>query len=182
MKPALLSAGVLAAALSVGASPGRAADLDYGPLPSDRYSSAYEDPRYRDIYGSGPPPAYGQQYDQAVPPPPVPAPPVYSYKDGPGYPPPRYAEAYPDDRYGNGCLPRSEIRRRLVTEGWRDFHDLEIRDNSAVVRARRPSGDLYRLKVDRCTGDIVKASLLERGGYGPYAYNPGPRRWDRPYY
>lgn len=180
MKPALLSAGVLAAALSVGASQGRAADLDYGPLPSDRYSSAYEDPRYRDIYGSGPT-TYDQRYYQPAPPP-GPVPPGYVYGNGPGYPPPRYAEAYPDDRRADGCLPRSEIRRRLVNEGWRDFHDLEFRDESAVVRARRPSGDLYRLKVDRCTGDIIKAALIERSNYGPYAYDQGPRRYERPYY
>jgi hypothetical protein len=185
MRPALLSAGLLAAALSVGASSGRAADLDYGPLPSDRYSSAYEDPRYRDIYGSGSTTPYEQRYYQPTPPP-APVPPAYVYQgDARGYPPPspQYAQGYPNARYGNTeCLPRSEIQRRLLNEGWRDFHDLDFRDDVAVVRARRPSGDLYRLKVDRCSGDIVKAGLIERGGYGPYAYDSGPRRQERPYY
>lgn len=178
MKRILLRAGLLAAALAAGAAPARAADLDYGRIPTDRYSSAYEDPRYRDLYAD-PPRAYSHApapYYRGEPPPPVP--PAYVYRDPPPY---RYSEAPPSDwRYRNGCVPREEIKRRLVNEGWGDFQDLELLGNVARVNARRPSGDLFALKVDRCTGDIVGSRLIARGGHGPYAYDNGSR-WSRPY-
>ena len=50
MKATMLAAGICAAVVSAGATIARAADLDYGRVP-DRYSGAYEDPRYRDLYG-----------------------------------------------------------------------------------------------------------------------------------
>lgn len=154
MKSMTLAAGALAATLVTGAQGARAADLDYGRVPYDRYSSAYEDPRYADIYGRAP----------------APVPPGYVYRDH------RYAEPLPprfayEDAPRPGCIPREEIKRRLVGEGWRDFYDLELRGDQAKVKARRPSGDLYVLRVDRCTGEIANARLLERGSHGPYAYD-----------
>ena len=53
MKRTSLAAGAFAAALVAGVIPAFAADLDYGRAPTDRYSSAYEDPRYRDLYRRG---------------------------------------------------------------------------------------------------------------------------------
>jgi hypothetical protein len=189
MKAMVLAAGVLAAALGIGASRSDAADLDYGRAPLDRYGSAYEDPRYRDLYGRDPvPPRYSYEQRYYKVPSPVPTPPGYVYRDNdayrPGYPEPRrYSYADPGDwRHHNGCVPREEIKRRLVEEGWRDFHDLELRNSIATVRARRPSGDLYDLRVDRCTGEVVNATLIQRGGYGPYADDSGRRYYQRPYY
>jgi hypothetical protein len=184
MKALPLTASLLAAALLLGARPIAAADLDYGygPVP-DRYASAYEDPRYRDLYAPEPPPAY--RYEPrpyvAVPRPHVPVPPGYVYGDrGPD----RFAEWGPDDdwRYGTGCLPRREIKRRLIEEGWHDFHDLDIARSVARVKARRPNGDLFVLKVDRCNGDVLRADVIERYGPGPYAWRGEPRRYERPYY
>lgn len=178
-------AAALAVALVAGAGAALAADLDYGRVPSDRYSGAYEDPRYRDLYG--PETRYDQRYYR--PQHPVPVPPANVYREPDHYrpypEPRRYSQAEPDDwRYRGGCLPREEIRRRLVEEGWREFHDLELRNGYARVRARRPSGDLYDLKVDRCSGEVVKADVIQRGGYGPYAQDHGPRYYPnpRPYY
>ena len=52
----------------------------------------------------------------------------------------------------------------------------------ATVHARRPSGRLFVLAIDRCSGEIVSAEPLEgRAAIGPYAYGPPPRRWDRAY-
>lgn len=175
-----LTAGVLAVALTASAG-AKAADLDYGRVPTDRYSSAYEDPRYRDLYAPEPR-DHGYDY-RAVPPPPIP--PAYVYRDNP---PPYRDHRFSDYRYGyngNGghCVPREEAKRRLINEGWRDFHDLELRNDIAKVRARRPNGDLYDLKIDRCSGEIVNSHFLQRG-YGPYAYDnghPGPSRWERTY-
>lgn len=181
MKALPLSASLLAAALLLGARPVAAADLDYGygPVP-DRYASAYEDPRYRDLYAP-PPPIYRHEPRPyvAVPPPPGPVPPGYVYGA-----PDRFAGWGPDDdwRYGSGCLPRREIKRRLLDEGWHDFHDLEIARSSARVKARRPNGDLFELKVDRCNGDILRADAIGRYGPGPFAWQGEPRPYGRPYY
>src|SRR5690606_20110075 len=142
----------------------------------------YDDPRYRDLYGPSRP------YAEAPPTyyRPAPTPPGYVYRDRPyesyaPYPAPRrysYAEPYAPPPVARGCLHREEIKRRLVEEGWRDFRDVELRPDSVRVHARRPSGDLYVLRVDRCTGDIVNSRLLERGQYGPYAYDSAPRRYE----
>jgi hypothetical protein len=180
MKALPLSASLLAAALLLGARPVAAADLDYGygPVP-DRYASAYEDPRYRDLYAPAPPPAYRYQPRPYAP---GPVPPGYVYRD---HAPDRFAEWGPGDdwRYGPGCLPRHEIKERLVAEGWRDFYDLEIARSFARVKARRPNGDLFALKVERCNGQVVRADLLERYGAGPYAWQGQPRPYEtRPYY
>lgn len=180
MKALPLTASVLAAALLLGARPVAAADLDYGYGPGpDRYSSAYEDPRYRDLYAPEPPPAYRPAPGPYVAvPPPGPVPPGYVYRG-----PDRFAEWGPDDgRYGAGCLPRHEIKRRLVDEGWRDFHDLDVARSVARVKARRPNGELFSLKVDRCSGEVVRADVIERYGPGPYAWRDEPRRYERPYY
>ena len=183
MKALPLTAGLLAAALLLGARPLAAADLDYGHVPvPDRYSSAYEDPRYRDLYGPEPRPAYRfESRPYVAAPPPGPVPPGYVYRDPA---PDRFAGWGSDDewRYGAGCLPRREIKRRLVDEGWREFHDLDVARNVARVKARRPNGDLFTLKVDRCNGEIIRADLIERYGAGPYAWRDEPRRYERPYY
>jgi hypothetical protein len=167
MKSMLLAAGVLAA-VAANVPSARAADLDYGQ--PDRYSSPYDDPRYRDLYGE--PPRYSERYEykehghKPVPP--------YAYKDAD---PPRFAENY---GYNRDCLPRHEIRYRLQSEGWNDFHALEVRPDIALLRARRPNGDTYDLKVDRCTGHVVSTRLIDRYVPGPYAH--GPRRWSRPFF
>ncbi|MDX2159597.1 MAG: hypothetical protein SFW09_24085 [Hyphomicrobiaceae bacterium] len=184
MKALSLSAGVLAAALAIAAMPAAAADLDYGYVPPpDRYGSAYDDPRYRDLYGPEPAPPRVYSYAPRPvepryydPPPPGPVPPGYVYGD-------RYAERPPGDdwRYADGCVPRREIKRRLVEDGWSEFHDLDARGTVARIKARRANGDLFTLKVDRCTGDILRADLLERHGIGPYADRGGPPPYGRRY-
>jgi hypothetical protein len=181
MRSLVLAAGLMAAVVTTGA---RAADLDDGP-PPDRYGSAYDDPRYADIYKypQGPgyaPPPYASPY--AGPPPyaaPIPRERVYREGDDYAYPPARrYSYAQPVPPYAGHCLPREVIKNKLIHHGWGDFHDGDLRGDVAVVHARRPSGRLFLLKIDRCSGDVLSARPLE-GGYGPYAY--GPRRWERFY-
>jgi hypothetical protein len=174
MKALSLSATLLAAAVAVTTLPAFAADLDYRVVPGpDRYGSAYDDPRYRDLYGPEPrvytyrPQPYEPRYEV---PRVAPVPPGYVYRD-------RYAE-----RYAEGCLPRREIRRRLHEDGWTEFHDVELRGETARMQARRRNGDLFALKVDRCSGDVLKAELLERVGPVPYADRGGPYRYERRYY
>jgi hypothetical protein len=172
MKSVLLAAGMLAV-VAAGAPAVRAADLEYGP--GDRYSSPYDDPRYRDLYGPSPRTAERYTYEERAYRPPVP--PYNVYRDDGYAPPRRYTEDY---RFGVQCLPRHEVRRRLSEEGWVEFHDLELRPDVAILRARRPNGDLYDLRIDRCTGTVVHARPLEHAVPGPFAY--GPRRWSRRYF
>jgi hypothetical protein len=192
-----LAAGVLAAALVVGGASARAADLDYDQGPRDRLSSAYEDPRYRDLYGPEPGPHPVKPPHYAYDPVPPRVPPAYVYREpdrdrGRYRPSPEERHADPRDyrpeyryrdeprRYGETCVPRDEIRRRLVDGGWREFRDLELRGDLASVHARRPSGDLYELRIDRCTGEVADTRLLDRADPGPYASQD--RRDRRPYY
>jgi len=184
MRILLLAAGVLAAAVSTGA---RAADLYDGP-PGDRYGSAYDDPRYADIYKYPPPRHHAPpRYVEVPPPPPYAGPPVprervwrdeYGYEPKYGPPPRRYS--YADPAYG--CVPKDEIKERLLRRGWHDFHDAQLHGEIATVHARRPSGRLFELGIDRCTGEIVSAVPLEPRRFGPFAYEAPPRRWERPYY
>jgi hypothetical protein len=161
MKRLVLAAGLLAALFATGA---RAADLDD---PYEKYSSPYADPRYADIY----------KYPRSAPPP-VPPGHVYRHYDDDDDDrwPRRYAHADPRDRY---CVPRREIKHRLKDTGWHDFHDVDLRGELAIVRARRPSGRLFELTIHRCSGEIVDAQPLRSKHFGPYAY--GTRRWGPPY-
>ena len=120
-------------------------------------------------------------------------PPSGSYKDDPLPPPAAPPRRYSEDR--SGCTPRHIIRDRMVGKGWHDFQPAELRGDIAVVRARARSGDMYVLKVHRCSGDIVDSWPVDRrpesttvyssyepyyygryyGGYRPYRY--GRRHW-----
>jgi hypothetical protein len=171
MSQRVLAASLIAAVQLAGASAGSAADLypPYGSSKDDRY---HEDQRHGDIYKHPPPgPYYAEPRDYEPP----------TYRPGRPFPrdyngylepfprPPRFAEYHPP-REGH-CVPRHEIKRELYREGWSDFHDIEIRGEVALLRARRPDGRLFDLKIDRCSGEIVHA----RPAYGDPIY-AGPRR------
>jgi hypothetical protein len=179
MRTWILAASLLAAAVGAASTTASAADLDEGP-PPDRYGSVYDDPRYADIYRRperpfGTPPPYA-----------VPIPRERVYRDHHVDEPLPYARphrhAYDQSRagYGAQCVPREVIRDRLTRHGWHDFHDGALNGNVAVVRARRPSGQLFELTIERCSGEIVSAYPLERRAFGPFAYGPRPW-WQRPY-
>ena len=158
MRSLVLAAG-LAVAMSTAAA---AADLGDGPR-GDR--GAYDDPRYADVYRYPDRPPYARDRDD---------------DDDDDYRPYRRHYSYAD-RDRDNCVPREQIKRRLLGDGWHDFHDPDLRDDLANVRARRPSGRLFELTIDRCSGEIVDARPLEPRAYGPYAYGPPPRRWERRY-
>ncbi len=162
-------------------------------------SSPYDDPRYGDIYQHpAPPPRYAEpRYVEPrvaepryVEPPRYIEPPRYAepryepprkyYEEVPAVPHNRYGYLEPmnprsDYRGGPGCVPQGEIKRALINEGWIDFRDLQLRGDVAKVQARRPNGQLYVLKVDRCSGEIVHSRPLH-DGRAPYAY---PDRYSR---
>lgn len=186
----LLGAAGSAALAALSSATAWSADLNYYD-PPQKYGSAYDDPRYADLYGRSPPPPpappipekryYGEGYGRDYGRVPIPREPVYrDYDERPPYEG-RYAEAPPRQRiYGArpGCAPKDEVRYRLEQEGWTGFHDAQIaNDNTAYVKARRQNGRLFALTVDRCSGDIIAARPLEPRGL-PYA----DRRFDRNYY
>lgn len=164
-------AAIFGAVNIVAAVPVSAADLDQGYS----YGSAYDDPRYSDIYRhpAPPPPRYAAPY---------PSPPVYRdyygeerYAAPATAPPPYYggpAPQYEGDRYQGdrhqgdrrsrvACLPHDEIRDRLRDQGWHSFQDPEVVGDVGHIRARRPSGRMFELTIDRCSGQILNSQPLE---------------------
>jgi hypothetical protein len=176
MRSWLLAAGLLAAAVS----PARAADIDGVPPPpnSGPYGYYYDDPRYP----KAPPPSYydddDDDDDRFRGPPPARK---YSHVPPPKYavPPPKYGAPPP----GKTCVRSEQVRERLTSQGWHDFHDGQpVGQSLATMRARRPNGQLFELTLHRCTGEIVEARPLQLRPFGPYAYRQpygpyGPWRW-----
>jgi hypothetical protein len=73
------------------------------------------------------------------------------------------------------CAPRWQIRNRLQARGWSNFERLAVRPRVVVLRAERPDGRPYVLKLDRCSGHILAERPARFRGYG--FYGPGPRRY-----
>ncbi len=64
---------------------------------------------------------------------------------------------------GDCRMPR-EIRRNLQQQGWWDFHGLRRAGDDFVVRARRPNGAVYQLRIEGCRGQVIDAEPLGGGG------------------
>lgn len=115
--------------------------------------------------------------------------PPRSYKDDDVAPAPRrYSDAplpgprhYREERYEppvgyrHGCTPRREIRRALMEDGWFDFSGLELRGDVALIHARRDNGRVFALKLDRCTGRVLRAEVISPPDHGRWV--AGPRRF-----
>jgi hypothetical protein len=183
-----LAAGIIAVFQWAGTVPSGAADL-YSPYDPPRAEAPEEEGPYRGLYRLPPPPPYvGPRYGE-----PRYGKPPYGE---PRFAEPPYREPYPPRRYadrdedsygprelyrgeppygfrpperGVECLPRREIRRALRQEGWGDFELIELRGDIAILQATRPSGRLFVLKVDRCSGHIVDVRPAEEEG-GRYAW------------
>lgn len=165
MKAWMAAAGLI---ILAGAGSAKAADLGEGPPPPP-YDQRYDGQRYGETYRAPPPPV-AEEED------------VYEERYGGD----RYAEGRP------GCVPRREIGRDLARDGWGEFSRPHVAGSMVMVRARRPDGRLFALRIDRCTGQVLHARAIEdipppyaRGyayrsprdyGYG-YGHGYGPRRW-----
>ena len=92
-------------------------------------------------------------------------------------------EGHPGDGYGHRgpghfdlwrarasgyCLYPRQIRRRLRHRGWRGFRVIRHTPRFAIVRSHR-YGEPFRLKVDRCSGELVRAR--------PAFHRRGHRYW-----
>jgi hypothetical protein len=181
MKITLIAAGALAAATFAAAPEASAKSLQFGltiggqngyiqisgPGPNNGAKSRTKSHKnYR--YGNGN--GYGYGYGQG-----------YGYGGGYGG---GYGQGY---NRGNGygqahngnfnlkrarakgyCLYPNEIRRRLRRQGWNGFNIKKIKPRFTIVKSSY-YGARYRLKIDRCTGQILKAKAI--GGHGGYRYN-----------
>jgi len=181
----LIRSFVIAATATLGlavALPAHAADLDNGYRPEKPYAGGpYDDPRYGDIYRvPTPPPRYAAPYppyrdERYVPP----GPPPYAGPP-PGSPP--YAGPPPrlryEERYGAACLPREAIREQLASRGWGDLHGVQVDGPVTHVRARRPSGRLFELTLDRCSGQVLQVEPVDHRSADARGWGPG---WDYGY-
>jgi hypothetical protein len=156
MKPLLAAAIMAGLAWS---APAAAADLGY-----DENGVPYE--------------TVGQSYDEDYP---VPSATVEDSYVEPG----QDAEDYFDDEgrgyapsfrkhkrwHAGECLTRRGLRANLINQGWRDLRGIAADPDVVGLTATRPNGLVYRLKIDRCSGVILAAYLLDQGGNGgAYAY------------
>lgn len=73
-----------------------------------------------------------------------------------------YGSSLKDGNYASRCLGRWQIEESLVQQGWRDFRGLELAPDVVGVTASRPNGLTYRLKIDKCSGVILAANLLDQ--------------------
>jgi hypothetical protein len=134
----LAAASAVAASLFATTLPASSADL-YAPP----YGSTYEEPTYGDVYEDEAP-RYGR----------------YAGRDeafDPSYGSPRYGA-----RRGE-CVPRKIAHARLRADGWHDFGDFLARGNVVLMHARGPSGRLFDLTIDTCSGEIVATRPLDEG-------------------
>lgn len=166
------STSILAAMLALavaGTAPASAADM-----------SPYDDPRYSDIYGQHRPQTRYAEPQYAPPPPPI----YREERYAPPPPPPPHYQAprqYGQDYSRSGCVPRQVVRDQLESRGWHDFHDPHPVGNVVHIRARRPSGRLFDLTLDRCSGQVLNMEPLDHRA----AQAPPPdwyhrdRRYDR---
>ena len=60
------------------------------------------------------------------------------------------------------CLNRKQIRRRLNRQGWLGFHDMRTRRGAFTGNAWRRNGHEYKLRVERCSGEILRAKHVGR--------------------
>lgn len=98
-----------------------------------------------------------------------------SYKDSGYLEPMNRSPRYADQpwRGRQGCTPRWQIRQAILEDGWRDIRRLRVLPNVVVIRARRPDGQAFDLKLDRCTGAIVARRPSFIGRF--YGERDGPR-------
>lgn len=82
----------------------------------------------------------------------------------------RYANSH--DWHSDRCVPRQLIKRELLADGWNEFYGLELQGKHALIYARRPSGRLFHLSIDRCSGQIVKARPADTGYGRKFASHP----------
>ena len=158
MKKALIIAGALVASTLAGTVDASAKDMKLGLTIAG--PNGY-------IQISGPGPHHGSKHGHRG----------YGYKGykpyrgGPGY---GYRQPRPGQFYGHRnwrrsrCMQPNEIRHMLRYQGWHGFRVKKLTPGIAIIHSNR-HGMRYRLKLNRCTGEMIRVKPLG-GGYGPRGY------------
>jgi hypothetical protein len=74
------------------------------------------------------------------------------------------------------CLPGWQVKKRLIAQGWTDFHLKTYGPNVAVIAATRAhTGRAFILRVDGCTGETL--SSVPSGNRHFSDGRPKPRRY-----
>lgn len=152
---------LLAAAIATGlamSAPVHAADLGYDENGDPYVTIGQEDP------GSYPVPS--ANVDDIYVEPGAPTSDVYFDEGQSGYAP-AYRRHHRRD--AGACLSRRGLRANLMGQGWRDLRGVAADPDVVGLTASRPNGLVYRLKIDRCSGVIIAAYLVDQGGGGAYA-------------
>ncbi|MEO0670999.1 MAG: hypothetical protein AAFU50_03015 [Pseudomonadota bacterium] len=143
----------------------------FGDSKHNGYSYDDRRERYAERRHKYPDPAYEPEAEYRH------APPKYDRGDYERHAPRYGARRYSD--YAGDCLPRRVIIRRLLRKGWRAFTPVRLNRRVAVVEADNSNGDRYRLRVNRCSGHIIrKRAIYARNydrGYDRFA---GRRRYN----
>jgi hypothetical protein len=63
------------------------------------------------------------------------------------------------------CMYPNQIRRMLRYQGWHGFRVRKLTPSIAIIHTNR-NGMRYRLKLNRCTGEMIRVKPL--GGFGGY--------------
>lgn len=161
MKTALIAAGALIATTLTGLPDASAKGLNFGLTLAGQNGV---------IQISGPGPNHGSKFGNKG----------YGYGNrgfrpgqngyGPGY---GYRQRYRGqftqqyDRRRRDCMNPNEIRHMLRYQGWQGFRVRKLTPGIAIIHSHR-RGMLYRIKLNRCTGEMIRVKPL--GGYGPRGY------------
>ena len=76
-----------------------------------------------------------------------------------------YNGDYYEDNVAYSCVSPRKIHRKLRAQGWRNFHNLKIRRNALMFKARQRhqrTDVTYNLRIDRCSGSLIKAQIQRR--------------------
>lgn len=150
MKTAFIAAGALIATTLTGLPEASAKDLNFGLTITGENGH---------IQISGPGHHKGHGYRGYKP-----------HRNAPGY---GYRRTYPGphfrhhNRKRRHCMNPHEIRNWLRYQGWHGFRVKKLTSGIAVIHSHR-NGARYRLKVNRCTGELLRVKPI--GGYGPRGY------------
>ncbi len=155
----LLAAAISAALVWV--APAGAADFGYGESGTSYETSGQS-------YGEEDYPVPPATVDDSYIEPSQPSLDVYIEEEGQGYAPTYNGH---ERQHAGDCLTRRGLRANLINQGWRDLRGIAADPDVVGLTASRPNGLVYRLKIDRCSGVIVAAYLLDQGSNGgAYAY------------
>jgi hypothetical protein len=67
------------------------------------------------------------------------------------------------------CMYPNEIRHMLRYRGWHGFRVRKLTSAIAIIHSNR-HGMRYRIKLNRCTGEIIRVKPLGGYGYEPRGY------------